>query len=197
MTIYYLYIKTHNKTGLKYLGKTIRDPYQYKGSGKRWSAHIKKHGYDVTTEILRECASNEEIKEWGLYYSKLWNIVDSLEWANLKLEEGDGGNTFGGRKHKESTLDLMREKANLRPPVSEKTKLKMSRSKTGVSIKLPPRTKEHQEALNKSLKGKPAWNKGVTGYKNSSQVVTCPHCGKTGGSGGIKRFHFGNCKSRQ
>ena len=98
MTIYYLYLKTHNITGLKYLGYTGRkDPYKYKGSGKKWISHINKHNYDVTTEILKECSSKNEIKEWGLYYSYLWNIVEARDdhgnkiWANLKLEEGDGG----------------------------------------------------------------------------------------------------------
>jgi transposase len=72
MSIIYLYKKIHNKTGLQYLGKTISsDPHKYQGSGTHWKKHIKKHGYDVTTEILRECFSKEEVKEWGLYYSKL------------------------------------------------------------------------------------------------------------------------------
>jgi len=92
MTIY-LYKKTHNKTGLQYLGKTTKDPYKYKGSGERWIPHINKHGYDVTTEILRECQTNEEIKYWGLHYSALWNVVEDSNWANLRPEEGDGGNT--------------------------------------------------------------------------------------------------------
>jgi hypothetical protein len=29
-----LYIKTHNTTGMKYLGKTTRNPFKYRGSGK-------------------------------------------------------------------------------------------------------------------------------------------------------------------
>jgi len=98
MTIY-LYKKTHNKTGLMYLGKTSgKDPHKYKGSGDYWSDHINKHGYDVTTEILKECSTNEEVKEWGLYYSNLWDVVNARDengkkiWANLKPEAGDGGN---------------------------------------------------------------------------------------------------------
>lgn len=90
--IIYLYKKTHNQTGLKYLGQTkSKDPYKYKGSGKYWKNHINKHGYDVTTEILRECSSMKEISHWGKYYSKLWNVVLSDEWANLKPESGDHG----------------------------------------------------------------------------------------------------------
>lgn len=52
MTIMSLYVKTHNKTGLKYLGYTKRDPFKYKGSGYCWVPHIRKHGNDVSTEIL-------------------------------------------------------------------------------------------------------------------------------------------------
>lgn len=93
MTIF-LYKKTHLVTGLNYLGKTIsKDPHKYRGSGKYWLNHIKKHGYLVNTEILKECQTSEELKEWGSYYSELWNVVKSNEWANLRPESGDGGTT--------------------------------------------------------------------------------------------------------
>jgi hypothetical protein len=88
----YLYVKTHNKTKLKYLGKTkSKDPHKYQGSGTYWRRHIKKHGYDVTTEILISSENSQEIKEAGILYSNLYNIVESSDWANLKLESGDGG----------------------------------------------------------------------------------------------------------
>jgi hypothetical protein len=89
--IIYLYLKTHNKTGLKYLGKTSSDPFKYKGSGKYWKRHLYKHGDDVTTEILFQSTCKNEIKEKGLYYSNLWSIVESDNFANLKEEAGDGG----------------------------------------------------------------------------------------------------------
>ena len=96
--IIYLYKKTHNITGLQYLGKTTKDPYKYQGSGKDWTPHVKEHGYDVTTEILRECRSSAELSQWGRYYSELWNVVESPEWANRIPETGGGaGNGGGGR----------------------------------------------------------------------------------------------------
>lgn len=99
MTIY-LYVKTHTVTGLKYLGKTTaKDPCKYKGSGKYWKEHIKKYGYNVSTRILLVTDSSVELKETGLFFSKLWGVVESDEWANLKPEEGDGGgglNLIGG-----------------------------------------------------------------------------------------------------
>lgn len=91
--MFYLYVKTHLKTGLKYLGKTEQNPYTYRGSGNRWINHITKHGYDVWTNIVFQTEIKEELKQMGIYYSTLWNIVDSKEWANLRIEEGDGGFT--------------------------------------------------------------------------------------------------------
>jgi hypothetical protein len=113
----YLYKKTHNKTGLQYLGKTTNtDPHKYPGSGIRWTRHLNKHGYDYTTEILFETTSKEELKEKGLYYSELWNIVDSDDWANLRVENGDGGSDKGV-KRSEHWLEALRNK-----PWSEKQK---------------------------------------------------------------------------
>ena len=92
MTTIYLYKKTHKITGLMYLGKTISsDPYSYTGSGIYWTNHLKKHGYEIETEILKECNTEEELIKWGQYYSKLWNVVESKEWANLIEEAGPGG----------------------------------------------------------------------------------------------------------
>lgn len=93
MTIYYLYVKTHNISGLKYLGQTRQDPFKYLGSGKYWKNHLNVHGKDISTKILRECHTSDEIKYWGIYYNKLWNIVENAEWANLKIEDGTGGDT--------------------------------------------------------------------------------------------------------
>jgi hypothetical protein len=88
---YTLYRKTHNKTGLRYIGYTSQDPFIYSGSGLYWKRHLDTHGFDITTEILHQTDDIRVIKEMGIYYSKLWNIVESVEYANLKIEEGQGG----------------------------------------------------------------------------------------------------------
>lgn len=88
----YLYVKTHNKTGLKYFGKTIsKNPHKYKGSGTYWSQHIKKHGYDVSTEIIGQFDDKLECLDFAITFSTDNNIVESTEWANLKMETLDGG----------------------------------------------------------------------------------------------------------
>jgi hypothetical protein len=138
----YLYIKTHNITGKKYLGQTKnKDPRTYKGSGKYWKLHIAKYGYNVTTEILKECSTKEELKYWGQYYSTLWNIVENDDWANLKPEEGDGGSIKGtnlGRTHSAET----------KKKISDNTKGKHKHQK---SI---PKTKQQKDHLSKINTGK-------------------------------------------
>ena len=99
MTIYtaitptYLYIKQHSVTGLKYFGKTVKkDPIKYKGSGTRWSHHIKKHGKQfVETIWLSELYTNTSIVEHALHFSVENNIVESDDWANLIPENGLDG----------------------------------------------------------------------------------------------------------
>lgn len=87
----YLYVKTHRKTGLKYLGKTSQDPFKYNGSGLLWKRHLQKNGIDIKTEILLVTNDKKELQETGIFFSKLFNIVESEEWANLMEEQGQGG----------------------------------------------------------------------------------------------------------
>lgn len=87
MTIY-LYVKQHQITGLKYFGKTTRNPLTYKGSGKYWIRHCKKHGYSIDTLEVWEFSCEEQCKEFAFKYSQKHNIVESSEWANLIPEDG-------------------------------------------------------------------------------------------------------------
>lgn len=90
----YLYVKTHNKTGLKYFGKTERnDPYSYLGSGKHWRRHLRKYGNDIHTEILNVYTDKEKCRVDAINFSIQNNIVESKEWANLVVEMLDGGDT--------------------------------------------------------------------------------------------------------
>jgi hypothetical protein len=100
MTIYTLYVKTHRKTGLKYLGQTSQDPFKYSGSGVDWKDHLNQFGKDIHTEIIFQTTDKEERNRQGRYYSKLWNVVNSADdfgnkiWAN-KIPETGGGGLYG------------------------------------------------------------------------------------------------------
>ena len=148
----YLYIKTHNKTNLKYLGQTTaKDPHQYTGSGVYWKSHLAKHGKDFRTEILRVCESKEEVKEWGAFYSELWNIVESPEWANLKVEQGDGG------RQSEEVRKRIGEKGRGRIPWNKGKKIWSESDRRRISEEQrarPPQSKETVEKRAAKNRGK-------------------------------------------
>lgn len=98
----YLYVKQHNITGLKYFGKTTQDPFKYKGSGLHWTRHLAKHGNDVTTIIIGTYIDKERCISDAITFSKNNNIVESTDWANLKIENLDGGDTSQTAGYKQS-----------------------------------------------------------------------------------------------
>lgn len=113
MTIYTLYIKTHNLTGLKYLGQTRQDPYKYPGSGIDWTEHLLKYGEDVRTDILYQSRNVDDRNYWGRYYSKYFNVVTAVDdygnkiWANRIPETGGGPGGISGRSRGEKFKQKM------------------------------------------------------------------------------------------
>lgn len=91
----YLYVKEHTITGLRYLGKTTRnDPYKYNGSGTDWVEHINEYGKEhIKTIWVSKIFTDTRIKDFAILASKHWNIVNSKDWANQKIENGMDGFT--------------------------------------------------------------------------------------------------------
>ena len=196
MTIYtptYLYIKTHNLTGLKYFGKTIFDPYTYKGSGKHWVRHLEKHGDDVSTEIYGYYEDKDELVNTALTFSKEHDIVNSKEWANLIEENGLDG-VVPGSTAKESTKKLMSEQRKGSIPWN-KGKTYTIQKEYGKGKNNPMYGKKHKKSsLEKMKKAKEnyiPWNKGITEEK-----IKCPHCDMKGSKSMMKRWHFDNCRNK-
>lgn len=168
----YIYVKQSPK-GLLYLGKTVQDPYKYKGSGLRWKRHLTFYNFnnsDLQTWILHETVNEDEVKQLGLYYSNLFNVVKSDNWANMKEEMGDGG--FGSKEAhpwfgRKKTLEHRQKlsiaskgnKSNLGKVKSDQTKLKQSLAQKG----------------------------------KKKKNAKCPHCGKIGNENVMYRWHFDNC----
>jgi hypothetical protein len=94
-----LYIK--ELAGIKYFGKTSRNPYKYFGSGTIWKDRIKKYGKDnIKTLWVSEIFYDpQQIHDHALNFSKENRIVESDNWANMKPEDGlTGGRPGKGRK---------------------------------------------------------------------------------------------------
>ena len=161
--MYYLLLKTHNKTGLKYLCQTKKkDPIKYQGSGERWIRHLNKHGYDFSTKILGKFKKKKELVKLGEKYSKKWNVKKDRNFANLIDETGDGGDTSKFIDYKNmkpmptglwkrpdlKKYNLTRINPNKDKKLSYHTRKKMSKAQTGRVI-----TTEHRKNISKGRKG--------------------------------------------
>lgn len=102
------------------------------------------------------------------------------------------------QKLKDAWTDERRESAS-KPRPSHAEKLR-GRKRPDHSIAVSGKNngmygKTHDEEARKKIseanKGKEPWNKGLA---QQQKTVICPHCGKEGGKGNMKRYHFDNCK---
>jgi hypothetical protein len=145
----YLYVKTHNVTGLKYFGKTTSNRKRYRGSGYHWVRHIAKHGYDVTTEIVGYFTDQDECMKFALEFSEKHNIVESTEWANLMPENGlSGGDVMSGKSAKERQLTVEKRKKTM----DQKSPEEMAEIKKKNSISTKKFIQENPEIRKQSAK---------------------------------------------
>lgn len=199
--MYYLMIKTHNKTGLKYLCKTQREDYEkYTGSGVYWKNHLKLHGNDFSTEVVFMSGDINEFSEYCLNKSIELDVVNSTEWANLILETGLDG--ILGYKHSTDSKQKISNASKGRRgfKLTEETKQKISKTLSGREMKCSPKGKsktlEHRQNLSNASKGKPK-NFSNNGMESMKAAVSerqkikykCSVCGKIGNTGQIGRYH--------
>lgn len=89
MKKHFLMLKQHQITRLKYLCYhygTRESCTRYRGSGLYWTSHYRKHKPLIDTYIIFESDSRDSISLMGIYYSKIWSVVESKEFANLTVE---------------------------------------------------------------------------------------------------------------
>jgi len=180
--LYYLLLKSHNQTRLKYLCRhhgTKQSCFDYPGSGTYWKRHLRKHGKDISTKILFETADLKELSERGVYYSKLWDVVKSKKWANLCPESGEGGLTRVGfklskeTKRKISLANKGRPSACKGIPLTEEHKLKLSKAHTGLHAgpKNPMFGKTHDAATRQRM-GLPSKGRSLSEEVKRKMSVT-------------------------
>lgn len=196
------YIKQHSQTGLKYFGKTTNINVtngRYRGGGKYWRAHINKHGVRYVETIWKSevFTDKEKCIDFGLAFSKLFDIVNSTEWANLEPENGING-FVPGTPSALKGRSLTEEHKN---KISESTKGRDAPNK-GLTSPLKGKESPLKGRTNRAIKGKPSPKKGLPNPGASlankgvpKKKVICPHCLKEGSVTVWYRYHFDNCKS--
>lgn len=194
-----LYIKRHNVSRIKYLGKTtLPDPYTYEGSGVLWKKHIKKYGKDISTLWVSEVFTDKDLLiEFATFLSQELDIVKSNEWANLMEENGIGGGTFGIGEKNVAKLPSVRKKISESlkghnygmtglKHSSETRKLMSISAKnagTGLWLKGTKKSKSHKNNLSKA-----AMNR---------KKEKCIYCDKLVSVNVLNRWHNENCKENR
>lgn len=148
----YLYVKTHNVTGLKYFGKTTSNRNRYRGSGHYWVRHIKKHGYDVTTEILGYFTDQNDCVKFATEFSISNNIVESKEWANERIENGlDGGDTVSQKDEHSIKLIVEKRKTTMKSKTPEELEEIRQKNSQGVKKYIDENPEARQISAKKIL----------------------------------------------
>jgi hypothetical protein len=209
----WLYVKVHRDTGLKYLGKTIRDPNSYDGSGVYWKRHLAKYGKHVDTIWSHLYTDPDILKSEAEFFSKVYDIRTSSEWANLVEENGStGGNLYDQTTEEHKLLMSVRTTGKKMPADHGKN---VSKSKSGKkmsplgllaheqmvreSLAGVPKTKNHRMKISTSLSGLQKSDDHKMNLSESIkklEKIECSKCGKFCSPGNAKRWHFDNCRNK-
>lgn len=172
----YLYVKTHNVTGLKYFGKTTRKDFiSYKGSGILWSRHLKKYGRDFSTELIASFECENECSKFAIQYSIDNDIVNSDEWANLKEENGLDGSPKGvkfSETHKQNISKSLMGKSFLKSEIAKQNMsvAQSKRAKKDLELGVNPFQGQHGSLLAKD-RSKRLIDNGTHNFQKSTLVV--------------------------
>lgn len=216
----YVYKCVHRISGLTYIGsrttKRLKYPShidfpKYKTSSNEVHSNFgdydwiiiaeffdPKDAYDYEQELIFEFwkKSKELSLNRSCFHGKLRFMKTSLsEETKRKI-----GLKSKGRKLSQESRDKI-SRAKLGSKYSEQARRNISEGHKGIL-----HTDEAKLKMSKSRKGKPisedhkkAVSKGVkkqvnNKFRRKQDIVTCPHCNKSGGELTMPRWHFKNCK---
>jgi hypothetical protein len=200
-----VYIHTRPDGSVFYVGKGVSNrPYRKTGRNMTWQAEVAKIG-TFSVQIV-ESGLTEDVA-----FAKEVELISEFKASGVLLVNqtrgGDGCKSLIFTNEIISKLKIARSKQSpptlgMSMPESMKSKLSALRAGEGN----PMFGKKHSEETKAKFKNRPlsrAWldkkfseevkQKMSESHKARPQL-TCPHCNKIGGSGGMLVHHFNNCK---
>jgi hypothetical protein len=172
-----------------YVRKDGTPYYIGKGKGKRaWEPHYRKHSKvpipPSNQIVIMECnLTNIGSLALERFYIKWYGRKgDGGTLINL-TEGGDGSyGTISSKETRKKISDKL--KGDLNPMFGKNFKENMT----------PEAIIERQRKISEYLKGRVFSEEHKQKLRKPKPLVTCPHCGKTGGKPTMFRFHFNSCK---
>tara|TARA_R100000951_G_scaffold734_1_gene2524 strand:+ start:1599 stop:2264 length:666 start_codon:yes stop_codon:yes gene_type:complete len=203
-----------NKAGVYRITNT-ENGKRYYGSSKelrrRWTDHksMMRTGTHQNPGIKEDAATHGEaaFDFQVLCYCKPEDrkrlegvlIDQNLGEGCYNRKDGNGG-FEQTEEHKANISEALKgkpkseeHKANMRKPKSEEHKANMSAAKSGKNN--PMYGKTHTEEAKANMR-KPLSEEHKAKLRKPQPKVTCPHCGLTGGTSLMKRWHFANCDQK-
>jgi len=208
MKSFYVYAYLRNKDSDT--AKAGTPYYIGKGSGRRAWRHHKSDITQPPTDKSLIVILEKDLTEIGSFaierkMIKWYGRID-IETGILRNRTDGGDGTSGYRMSQAAKDEISRRN----------TGINVGKTPWNLGIEMPPRDPritiqiiETKRALGNlsNKKGKksgkqqnpstePKWNSGkkVGKQKNPAKKIICPHCGKDGSPGNMKRHHFDQCK---
>ena len=202
MSIYTIYKSVNRETGKVYIGFDSNWPNRvrihkssYQKQDYKFYRAIRKYGWDnfEWSVIYQSKEKEHTLKEMETIFIKEYNSFHNGYNSTLG---GDG--TFGLVFSKESREKISKGNKIPKPHTAEHNK-KIGDAQRGKKRK--PHDEATKQKISMATKGisktfSEQHKKNLKCHENNSIKVTCPHCNKTGQLTNMKRWHFGNCKSR-
>ena len=176
----------------------------YYTSSKIIKQLISEHGVDnFTVKVTKLFEHKQQAREWEHRFLKKVKAATNPKWINQHKGDGKFYNKGGLKLTDEQRQKLSQAQKGILKPGTSKSMIGNTRRK-GMLF-----TTEQKANVSKARLG----NKNRLGIKHTEDIkkiisertsislkgkakatIACPHCGKVGGQGNMKRYHFDYCK---
>lgn len=199
----YVYQVKHKETGEFYIGSkyaigaTPENTTGYFGTSKGKSARCSRYKYLVSNEkhlldkvILGMFDTKQDALKYEIeMHNKLFN--DPLCLNGAKQTSNKFSATFIGKEHPffgKIHLDETKQKMRL---------AKLGKKRGSHSLEHIAKIRLAQVGRKFTEEHKAKLKLAKVGEIRKTTIVICPHCNKQGGSAGMTRYHFNNCKHKE
>lgn len=215
MSDFYTYFHTRNDTSaVFYVGKGVGRRAYATARGQHWRSIYKKHGRTVHFAMTH-------LSEEDAFEHERFLIACFRDIGCDLINQTDGGDGTSGFSHSNKTKTAI-SRSLCGHSVSQETRIALSKSIKGKKIHTSESKAKISKAqigkkkpesmrrkLSESTKGRlrahmtPEFMKRVQSLATQAvrgtrqAVVTCPHCGKSGGVASMTRWHMDNCPTNR